>query len=115
MSQRIRKLVYGRADGMPNSLDSIVVCGFSLFMIAYIRNGSTSVLNLPSNRCLNMNARYAMSYIISGALRSHILHTNFFGATGMWRLLFFAMTIGVLLHTPPPRPYPFPTTSYVVF
>jgi hypothetical protein len=24
--QRIRKLVYGRADGMPNSLESMVVC-----------------------------------------------------------------------------------------
>jgi hypothetical protein len=24
--QRIRKLVYGKADGMPNSLESMVVC-----------------------------------------------------------------------------------------
>jgi hypothetical protein len=26
INQRIRKLVYGRADGMPNSLESMVVC-----------------------------------------------------------------------------------------
>ena len=33
--QRIRKLVYGRADRMPNSLESMVVCGCDLSIMTY--------------------------------------------------------------------------------
>jgi hypothetical protein len=31
----LRKLVYGRADGMPNSLESMVVCDYSSSTVAY--------------------------------------------------------------------------------
>jgi hypothetical protein len=37
----LRKLVYGRADGMPNSLESMVVCSSSSSTVAY--NGSSGV------------------------------------------------------------------------
>ena len=35
ISQRIRKLVYGRADGMPNSLESMVVCELFSSMVEH--------------------------------------------------------------------------------
>jgi hypothetical protein len=62
------KLVYGRSDRMPNSLESMGVCDYSSNTVAYIRDAKRD-LRVTMKGCISGEIRLCVWVVVGGWMK----------------------------------------------